>query len=95
MSEQVGFLTMGAARAAGEAPDAIPADPWAAAAAAAHERSLRDDAPADGPRTIVDPDVDLKTAFFLPDTGVGPAAADPVAPPAPPRKKKKRSGRRR
>jgi predicted Zn finger-like uncharacterized protein len=33
------------------------------------------------PHTAIDPDADLKTAFFLPDSGIGPAIADPPAPP--------------
>ncbi|HYF58202.1 MAG TPA: DUF3426 domain-containing protein, partial [Burkholderiaceae bacterium] len=89
----------------GAPPRSLPADPWAAAAAAVHERSLRDDADADppegpdrdappspparrddgwptieGPRTIIGSAEDLKTAFFLPDTGTGPAPFEPPAP---------------
>ena len=118
----------------------LPPDPWAAAARAAHERSIRDEPPAylppaglvtttpagsdrpalarhasdpptrpvlpapssrsvptfpiedlggrptepwpqhSGPQTVIDPDDDLKTAFFIPDSGFGPTILDGTEP---------------
>ena len=39
--------------------------------------------PASGPQTIIDPDGDLKTAFFLGDSGFGPLPPEDAGEPAP------------
>ncbi|MFM1989042.1 MAG: hypothetical protein RJA99_1999 [Pseudomonadota bacterium] len=79
-------------RASNRAPDGLPALPAPAEARRPPTpdldellaRPTRPWPPAEGPQTIIPADEDLKTAFFLPDTAIGPVPADAGAAPREP-----------